>query len=357
VETTLSGGVHSLSALGVSAVMAALLVALALCGRSPGLPELHFEGHGIVPVPSSAVAAAEIRTGQERIAFRRTQPNGWSFDQSNAPAVPSELASHLDMALHFMQVSGPTRSLDPGEYGGASFADFGLDPPAYLVSLGHADGSVTVADFGTLNPSGTSQYVRLVGHPTLYLMPRHVGTEWELTADMARRILPPDARGTDEGAMRRAGLLLPASIDRLWAVEIVFAGKLHRFERDGAGSWLLHVGQHTHSGNSDAHIADPAQASIIAAALAGIDQTQIEAVVARRPGNADLDRYGLSRPALIILMYARDNSSPLVRLAIGNMTGDGFSCYVRLSDGDVLTIAAYKATGMVELLKAVRAGS
>ncbi len=151
----MTGGGRSLSALAVGALMAALLAALALSGRSPGLPELHFDPHGIVPAPTSAVAAAEIRTGRERIAFRRTQPSGWRFDQSNAPAVPPELASHLDMALHFMHVSGPTRSLDPGEYEGASFADFGLDPPAYLVSLGHPDGSVVVADFGTLNPSGT----------------------------------------------------------------------------------------------------------------------------------------------------------------------------------------------------------
>lgn len=352
----MTGGARNVLALAVGALMAGLLVALALSGRSPGLPEMRFEPHGIIPGPSSAVAAAEIRTGREQIAFRRTQMNGWSFGRSNAPAVPPELASHLEMALHFMHVSRPTRSLDPREYEGTSFADFGLDPPVYLVSFGHPDGSAIVVDFGTLNPSGTSQYVRLIGQPTLYLMPRHVGTEWELTADIARRILPPDAGGND-GSKRRAGLLLTASVDRLWAIEIVFGGKLHRFERDRAGSWLLHIGQHTHTGDSDAHIADPTQARIIAAALAGLDHTQIEAVVSHRPSNADLDRYGLSRPALIILMYARDNSSPLARLAIGNITGDSFSRYAQLSDGDVLTIAAYKATGMVDLLKAVGAAS
>jgi hypothetical protein len=358
VETALIAGARSLAVLGASALMVALIGALALTGRSPGLPELHFEPHGIVPAPPAAVTAAEIRTGRERIAFRRRpHVDTWTFDQSNAPAVPAQVASHLEMALHFMHVSEPTRSLDPSEYEGTSFADFGLDPPAYLVSLGKGDGSVFVADFGTLNPASTSQYVRLIGQPTLYLMPRHVGTEWEVTADMARRILPPDAATGDDGAKRLAGLLLPASIDRVWAIEILFEGKLHRFERDGAGNWLLHVGQHTHTSNSDAHVADPAHARIISAALAALDLTQIEAVVARHPGDADLERYGLSRPMLIALMYARDSSSPLARLAIGNMTGDGFSRYARLSAGDVVTIAAYKATGMVELLKAVGAAS
>jgi len=349
----LIGGARNLAVLAASVLMVALIAALALTGRSPGLPELHFEPHGIVPVPPSAVAAAEIRTGRERIGFRRTQADAWSFDHSSAFAVPAELASHLKTALHFMHVSEPTRSLDPSDYKGASFADFGLDPPAYLVSLRQADGAVIVVDFGTLNPASTSQYVRLIGQPTLYLMPRYVGTEWELTADIAKRILPPDTASGD----RISGLLLPASIDRVWAIEIVFEGKLHRFERDGAGNWLLHVGQHTHTGNSDAHVADLTQARIIAAALAGLDQTHVEAVVAHHPGDADLERYGLSRPALIALMYARDSSSPLARLAIGHMTGDGFGCYARMSDGDVVTIAAYKATGMVELLKAVGAAS
>jgi hypothetical protein len=357
VETTLMGGARNVAVLAASALMVALLAALALSGRSPGLPELHFEPHGIVDVPPSAVTAVEIRTGRERIGFRRTQGDAWTFDRSNAPTVPPELASHLEMALHFMRVSQPTRSLDRSEYEGANFADFGLDPPTYLVSLQQHDRSVIVADFGSLNPAGTSQYVRVVGVPTVHLMPRHVGTEWEVTADMERRILPPETGDGPENAKPLAALLLPTSIDQVWAIEIVFQGKLHRFERDSAGNWLLHLGEHTHSGNSNAHVADPVKARVIAAALAGIDQTQIEAVVARQPGDADLERYGLSRPALLALMYARDGSSPLVRLAIGNVTGDGFSRYARLSGGDVVTIAAYTATGIVELLKAVGAAS
>jgi len=353
VETTLIARARNVAVLAASALMVALLTALALSGRSPGLPELKFEPHGVVAVDPSAITAVEIKTGRDRIGFHRTGSGAWSFDRSSA-SIPAEIASHLETALHFMHVSEPTRSLDPSEYEGASFADFGLDPPAYLVLLEQSDRSVTVADFGTLNPAGTSQYLRLVGLPIVYLMPRHVGTEWEVTADMARRIQPPSG---DDGAMRLKGLMLPASIDRIWAIEIVFQGKLHRLERDSAGNWLVHAGQHTHSGNSDAHVADPEKARMIAAALTALDQTQIEAVVARHPADADLDRYGLSRPEVIALMYTRDSSSPLLRLAIGNMTGDGFSRYARVSGEDVVTIAAYTATNLVQLLKAVGAAS
>jgi hypothetical protein len=356
VETTLIAGARNVALWAAGALMIALLAALALSGRSPGLPPLIFTPQGIVAATPSTVTAAEIRTGGERIGFRRTKDGAWSFERSNTP-VPKELASHLDLALHFMHVSEPARSLDPGDYEAANFAEFGLDPPAYLVSLEQPDRPAIVADFGTLNPSGTSQYLRLVGQPTVYLMPRHVGTEWEVTADMARRILPPEAGSGDENAKRLTALLLPASIDRIWAIEIVIQGKLHRLERDGAGNWLVHTGQHAHAGNTDTHIADPDKARIIATALAALDQTQIETVVAKHPSEAELERYGLSRPEVIALMYARDSSSPLVRLAIGKVSGNGFSRYARLAGGDIVTIAAYTATNMVQLLKAVGAAS
>jgi hypothetical protein len=356
VETTLISGTKNVALWAGAALMVALLAALALSGRSSGLPELNFSPQGIVAATPSTVTAAEIRTGGERIGFRRTKDGAWSFERSNTP-LPKELASHLDLALHFMHVSEPARSLDPSDYQTTNFTEFGLDPPTYLVSLQQADGAATVADFGMLNPSGTSQYVRLIGQPKVYLMPRHVGTEWEVTADMARRILPPEAGGGDANAKRLTTLLLPASIDRIWAIEIVIQGKLYRLERDGAGNWLLHTGQHSHAGNTDAHIADPGKARVIATALAALDQTQIETVVAKHPGDAELEQYGLNRPEVIALMYARDGSSPLVRLAIGNVSGDGFSRYARLAGGDVVTIAAYTASNMVQLLKAVGAAS
>jgi hypothetical protein len=356
VETTLIAGARNVALWAAGALMIALLAALALSGRSPGLPPLIFSPQGIVAATPSTVTAAEIRTGGERIGFRRTKDGPWSFERSNTP-VPADLASHLNVALQFMHVSEPTRSLDPSDYQTTNFTEFGLDPPAYLVSLEQADGSVIVADFGTLNPSGTSQYLRLVGQPTVYLMPRHVGTEWEVTADLARRILPPEAGSGDDNAKHSTALLLPASIDRIWAIEIVIQGKLYRLERDSAGNWLLHTGQHAHTGSSDVHNADPDKARIIATALAALDQTQIETVVAKQPSEAELERYGLSRPEVIALMYARDSASPLVRLAIGNVSGDGFSRYARLAGGDIVTIAAYTATNMVQLLKAVGAAS
>lgn len=361
METALTRALRTYAALAAGALMVALLAALALIGPPPGLPQLHFEARGIVQEHPSAIDRVEIRTNRDSVAFRRTRSGSWIFDRPDGPGVPSELASRLENVLQFMHVSEPARTLEPADYAGAPFTEFGLDPPSYVVSLEKADRSAVVADFGTLNPASTSQYVRLVGQPTLYLMPRHLGAEWELTADMAKRLSPSDAESSGEaaaGVKRSASLLLPASIDRIWAVEIVFKGKLHRFERDGAGNWLLHVGQHTHSGNTPAHVADPGQASVIATALAALDQTQIEGLVAHHPDSSQLDHYGLDRPMLIALVYQRDNSSPLARIEVGNMAEGGFARYARIAKGgDVVTIAAYEAGRLIDLLKTVGAAS
>jgi hypothetical protein len=360
VETALTRSTRSYAALAAGTLMVALIAALALIGPPPGLPQLHFEARGIVQEQPAAIDRVEIRTGRDSVAFRRVRPGSWIFDRPEGSNVPSELASHLDNALQFMHVSEPARSLEPADYAGARFTEFGLDPPAYVVSLEKADRSVVVADFGTLNPTSTSQYVRLVGQPTLYLMPRHVGAEWELTADMAKRFSPPDGSGGEAtaGIKRSAGLLLPVSIDRIWAIEIAFKGKLHRLERDSAGNWLLHLGQHTHSENTAAHVADPDQARIIATALAVLDQTQIEGLVARHPDSSELEHSGLGRPMLIALIYQRDNSSPLARIEIGNVAEDGFGRYARVAgSGDVVTIAAYEADRLIDLLKTIGAAS
>lgn len=337
-------------ALALAAAMLALLGALAFTGKPPGGQMLQrFEPRGIVAATPRDIRRVEMRSGKEKLTLRRTPAGSWAFDGPGAPLASSDLASHLETALRFMNVSAPTRTLDPGDYRDADIADFGLDPPSFAVSLGAIDKSVTTADFGTLNPAQTSQYVRLAGRPSLYLLPRHVGAEWLLAADLARR-----SAATASG--RSVQRLLPASIDQVWAVEIVFAGKLHRFERDGSKSWFLHVGQHTHSAASPGHVADPAKAPLIDAALTAFGATEIETVAARRPGSEEQARLGLERPMLIALLYPRDSSTPLARVEIGGLADDGFSRYAQLSQaGDVLTIAADEPQRLIDLLSAVGA--
>ena len=180
----------------------------------------HFAGKGLVASELSDITQVEIRAGQESIAFRRAA-GGWTID-GMTEAVPAELASHIDIGLRLLHVSEPAREIAPAELTPASFAEFGLDPPASVVTLGAANGPVATVNFGVLNPAGTSQYVRVGGSPTVYLMPRRLRAQAEPAL-----------------AHRGQSLFLPVSMAQIWAVEIVAGGKLTRFERDSAGNSLM----------------------------------------------------------------------------------------------------------------------
>jgi hypothetical protein len=139
-------------------------------------------------------------------------------------------------------------------------------------------------------------------------------------------------------------------IEAVWAVEIVAGGKLARFERDGAGRWFLHTGQHSHADPAASHIADPARAEAIGRALAGFGNAQVERTIAGEPGDADLARARLARPALIALLYARDSSTALARVEFGKEAEDGFGRFARLAPrGPVVIVAEHEARRLVGL--------
>ena len=335
-----------------AALLIALLLALMATGRWPVLrSKVSFSSNGLLTIAPGEIDHVEMRSGSDSLAFHR-RPGGWLIDGIPG-AAPAELASHLDTALRILNASEPVREIPARELTAGSFAEFGLDPPARVAVLETQAGVAATVNFGTLNPAGTSHYVRLGGAPAVYLMARHLGAEWQVVFDMARR-LPNQAESAV--ANRGAGLLLPVSMAQVWAIEIVFAGKLTRFERDAAGNWFRHVGQHLHTADSNAHVADPAQARIIDAALRAFDTAAVET----RVGPSDparLARYGLSLPTLIVLFYARDSSMPLARLEFG-AAADGLDRYARLApDGSVVTVAEFEVRRLTDLLKAVGAGS
>jgi Domain of unknown function (DUF4340) len=351
-KVTARGGVTPWRTLFAAAALLALLVALVVTGQWPELrSKVSFASKGLLAIAPSEIARVEVRSGPNSLVLHR-EPGGWSIDGTQS-AVPAELASHLDTALRLVNVSEPAREIPAGELTAGSFAEFGLDPPASVAVLETQTGVAETVNFGTLNPAGTSHYVRLGGAPTVYLLSRHVGAEWRVVFDMAGRLR---SRDNTAAASRGTSLLLPVSMAQVWAIEIVSAGKLTRFERDGAGNWFRHIGQHTHAAGSNAHVADPAQARLIDAAFGAFDAAAVET----RIGPADtaqLVRYGLTLPTLMVLFYARDSSTPLARLEFG-AAADRLDRYARLApDGAVVTVAEFEVRRLTELLRAVGAGS
>jgi hypothetical protein len=352
VETALTGAAARWKTPLALTVLLVLLLALVFSGQWPELrSKLSSAPKGLLPVPPNEIQRISIRSGTDGVALHR-QPGGWTIDGIDGPA-PAELVSHLDMGLKFLKVSEPSREIPAGELAPEGFAAFGLDPPSEVAVFETHSAVAATVNFGTTNPPGTSHYVRLGGAPTVYLMPRHVTEEWRLVLDMARRLHGNPSSGF---ASRGADLLLPVSMAQVWAIEIVASGKLTRFERDAAGTWFRHIGQHAHPAGGDVHVADPIQAPIIDAAFRAFDAAAAE----KRVGPADaphLAQYGLALPTLIVLFYARDSSTPLARLEFG-APADGLDRYARLAPGGgVVTVAEFEPRRLTELLKAVGAGS
>ena len=333
-------------------VMLALLAALVLSGQWPELSRKPLSSpKGLLAIAPHEIERVDIRSGPEGVALRR-QVSGWSIEGVDG-AAPAELVAHIDTALKFLNVSEPSREIPAGELAAESFAAFGLDPPSEVAVLNTRSTIAATVNFGTANPAGTSHYVRLAGAPTVYLMPRHVTEEWRLVFDMVRRL---QSKASPAAANRRADLLLPVSMAQVWAVEIVASGKLTRFERDVAGAWFRHIGQHTHAAAGEVHVADPAQAVIIDAAFAGFDAAVAETRIAQGD-SSHLAEYGLALPVIIVLFYARDSSQALARLEFG-APADRLDRYARLApDGAVVTVAEFEPRRLIELLKAVGAGT
>ncbi|MCK1712089.1 MULTISPECIES: DUF4340 domain-containing protein [unclassified Bradyrhizobium] len=336
----------------LAAFLVGLLCLLIVSGQWPELrSKVAFAPKGLVTTAPADVRRVEIRSGSDGIALLR-RAGVWTIEGLDG-AVTAELGSHIETALRLVSVSEPAREIPASDLTAASYAAFGLDPPVTVGVIEANDGSVTSVNFGALNPASTSHYVRLGGRPAVYLMQRHVSEEWRVVSDMARRL-----RGQAETGVATRGktLLLPVSMAQVWALEIVFAGKLTRFERDPYGKWFRHLGQHNHEAGSVVHVADPEQARIIDAALRALDATAVETRVGPAKG-AQLARYGLDLPSLIVLVYSRDSFTPLAKLELGALS-DSLDRYARLApDGAVVTVAEFEMRRLTELLRAVGAAS
>ncbi|HXH84072.1 MAG TPA: hypothetical protein VNN07_14270 [Candidatus Tectomicrobia bacterium] len=155
------------------------------------------------------------------------------------------------------------------------------------------------------------------------------------------------------GAPLDARLLLPVPVAELGAVEIARAGTLHRFERDAAGAWFYH-GAHGRTEGPHTHATDPAVAARIEHALQGFGRARMERLV----GRADLGAYGLATPAIVILVYRRNESQPLQQYAVGETAPDTVSRYVDVVGGPgIVTIPSYHVDNLVALLDAVARGA
>jgi hypothetical protein len=316
------------NSLGIMAacLMAGLLGAIAVSGRWPvDAPRTHVEAGGILSLAPKRVSRVEFSNGEQRAVFSRNSRQEWLFN--DAPTEPA-IASHIDTAIRLLTISVPRRVLAASEYGPAQLTEYGLDPPRFALAVAEG-GNTTRLGFGEATPAQNAQYVRIAGRPELYLLPRDVGEEWQLARDMAER---------------GDNLLLPVSIAQVWAIEIVGGGTLYRFERDPAGLWFHHVGQHVHTPGGFVHHADTTLAPLIAAELKVLERVPVARIVTRHADATALAGAGLEHPSIILLLYSRDTAGPVARIELGNAAADGLGRYARIQQSDALVIAPDDAT-------------
>jgi hypothetical protein len=338
----------SLAAAIAACVIVLFIGLLALFGGFGRADKLgRFDGQGIAKIDPGEIIEVDWRRGADHVTFRHSPGPAWSL---NEHIVPRETEDHIGAALNFVAVSEPARALGADELKGIRLSDFGLEPGVYTVALRGAGGSSATFDFGGLNPVGVSQYVRIDGRPELYLLPRYVGSEWAVAADQALRLANAGAAQGDAG--RSPGRwLLSVSIGQIWSIDVAADGQVHRLERDAAGDWLLRrSGQKAHAWSATS-VAEPEQARRIAATLAALEQARARELLPHTRDAIEAADKGSERAPISALLYARDNTVPVAKFEIGQLTNDRSGRLARI-DGkdDFFVISADDANRLDDLL-------
>lgn len=161
-----------------------------------------------------------------------------------------------------------------------------------------------------------------------------------------------DRAGTQSGQGEHAGeprMLLPVPVAQLGAIEIAYAGALHRFERDAASAWFYH-GAHTSSQGAHEHQVDAAMSERIATAFTGLGRARIEREF---PLDRNLETYGLANPQMLVLVFRSKDPQPLAQYAVGDIAPDTLSRYVMSVGSRVAwTIANYQIDNLTTLIRA-----
>lgn len=181
---------------------------------------------------------------------------------------------------------------------------------------------------------------------------------WLVLATLVGAILAielTEGRRSDRAGEVDPRLLLPVPVSTLGAIELVNAGRRHRFERDAAGAWLYH-GAHTGAeSGSHAHVVDPAQSQRIGVVFAALGRARVEREFPRASEAKD---YGVTTPQFLILLYRPREPQPLAQYAVGDVAPDTVSRYVeQVGSARVVTIPSYQIDNLLALLAAVEASA
>lgn len=156
-----------------------------------------------------------------------------------------------------------------------------------------------------------------------------------------------DADGDGHALASGPRMLMPAPMDEIGAIEIVYGGQLHRFERDAQATWLYHV-DHGKTSATHQHQGTKAAGELIDKALNGFGRARLERDV---PVDKQRDNFGVNSPQMIILVYSPGGKDLLAQYGVGTVAADTLSRYIiRVGSDTVHTIANFHIELLVELI-------
>ena len=167
----------------VAAAAVAALALLALTGRRPEPGLAPFVAAGVmVAIPVEDVVGVDVRTAERQWRFER-RDDEWRVAPGSAPPA-AQFGGHVDAGLRFLYASAPQRRLVAADLETTFLADFGLDPPRYVVAVQARGGRTLAVRFGVANPQGLAQYAQVGAQPDVLLVPRYLGEAWEAATGM-----------------------------------------------------------------------------------------------------------------------------------------------------------------------------
>jgi hypothetical protein len=165
-----------------AAAASACLAALAFHGQRPEPGLARFQAAGLMlHLLPERVSQVEVEGGGKRLVLARGPEGRWT---AGGQAAAGELASRVETGLKLLHVSGPERSMAPGELRGIPRAEFGLAPPALTVTARSGSGPAFTVHFGATNPLGLARYARVEGTEEIVLLPGFVAEAWEQVAGL-----------------------------------------------------------------------------------------------------------------------------------------------------------------------------
>jgi hypothetical protein len=161
-----------------AALAAAFVVWLSLHGERPKLIHETEENGVMRNVDLATVTWVEVNAGNGHWRFVRKPGESWSL-ADGAPAPPPDFAGHIELGLRLLHDSAPQRLIAAEDAEGLDPAQFGLARPALTVSLGSDGTKRFTAAFGTANPMGLANYVRVDSRTEIALVNDYVLDTWK----------------------------------------------------------------------------------------------------------------------------------------------------------------------------------